>query len=97
MVFDVLCQVVNIGNVSLKVDYVPGGVDTSALRHGDFLELLKLVPIEGMELELSRVEVWQCMDWGEVGGTIAAKWAHHIKKHQVGYALRFVCVRLIVQ
>ncbi len=75
---------VSVGVVHLKVDYVPNSVDQRALMHGDLLQLLNLVPIEGMELTLRGVEKWGVAGgWGGVAAVVVAVWGDHITRTQV--------------
>jgi hypothetical protein len=40
---DVFLQVLSVGGIRLKIDYVPRGLDQEALMNGEYLQLLNLV------------------------------------------------------
>ncbi|RLN91436.1 hypothetical protein BBJ28_00023558, partial [Nothophytophthora sp. Chile5] len=50
-------QSIDIRPCKIKIDYRPNHVDYAALRAGDYLEVINLFVLEGMELVLRRVQM----------------------------------------
>ena len=62
----------------LKVDYIPLGVDTTALRDGAYVELINLLPLEDMVLTLKLLEMKNITGWGTAFGELSCRWLEDI-------------------
>jgi hypothetical protein len=77
-------QSVDVRACKLKVDYQPHyKVSYDDVRKGNYLELLKLVKLEGMELVLQRVKITGVDGWGRVAEDLAASWTRDIYRKQL--------------
>ena len=89
-------QVLHVASLRLKIDFVPTHVDQTALLHGDYLQLLNLVPIEGMELTLRAVERWGVAGgWPGALAVVVTAWGDHISRTQVHKCLAGVNASLL--
>eukprot|EP00775_Hariotina_reticulata_P009269 gene9269-9434_t len=70
------------GSVSVSVDYCPRTVDIAALRDGDFLELLNLVPWGGVDLALKPLRFNGLVGWDGLAAAAAQEWMSHIGRTQ---------------
>ncbi|CAI5742509.1 unnamed protein product [Hyaloperonospora brassicae] len=76
-------QSVDIKPCKIKIDYRPNHVDYAALRAGDYLEVINLFVLEGMELLLRRVQVSGLDGWTALGEHVLVSWVQDISRHQI--------------
>lgn len=76
-------QSVDIRPCKIKIDYRPNRVDYAALRAGDYLEVINLFVLEGMELVLRRVKMSGVAGWPALGEQVLLSWVHDISRHQI--------------
>ena len=50
-------QCIFIPQVEMKIDFIPGNLNVKSLRAGDYLQLLNLLPINGLELVLKQTKL----------------------------------------
>lgn len=74
--------------VLIRVDYVPSHVDLAALRGGNYVELVNLVPWKGVELKLKHVQTVGVYGWNSVCETVIGDWLEDISENQVHKLLR---------
>lgn len=72
----------------VRVDYMPCHVDLAALRGGNYVELVNLVPWKGVELRLKHVHAVGVYGWDSVCETIFGEWMEDISQNQVHKLLR---------
>ncbi len=72
-----------LNSISVKIDYVAKRVDIEDLRNGNYVELLNLVPIEGMRLEFPRVDRVALCGLREVGVEIGNCWVEALTTEQM--------------
>ena len=68
-------QSIVISSVKLKMDYHPKRVDLNGLREGNYVELLNVLPMEGLCLLLPKVELYSLNGFGELGEYLITKGA----------------------
>lgn len=73
----------HVAETKLKVDYTPFGVDVAALRNGAYVELLNILPLEGMELRLSPVRIENHVGFGACLGETTSRWIEDVAASQV--------------
>ncbi|KAL3669138.1 hypothetical protein V7S43_005522 [Phytophthora oleae] len=76
-------QSIDIKPCKIKIDYRPNHVDYSALRAGDYLEVINLFVLEGMELVLRRVQMSGLDGWAALGENVLISWVEDISRHQI--------------
>jgi hypothetical protein len=76
-------QSVDIKPCKIKIDYRPNHVDYAALRAGDYLEVINLFVLEGMELVLRRVQMSGLDGWAALGEHVLVSWVQDISRHQI--------------
>jgi hypothetical protein len=64
------------------VHYCPRRVDIGALRDGEFLELLNLVPWGGVDLSLKPLRFTGVVGWDGVAAGAASEWLGHVARTQ---------------
>ncbi|KAJ4716330.1 autophagy-related protein 2-like [Melia azedarach] len=74
--------------VIVRVDYSPSRVDLAALRGGNYVELVNLVPWKGVELKLKHVHAVGIYGWGGVCETIVGEWLEDISQNQIHKVLQ---------
>lgn len=84
-----------IEHTSFRLDYSPAAVDRSALFGGRFIELVNLIPIDGLLLDLPRVREAGLTNAAAVGRIVAAQWAHDITRNQLHKLLAGVNAALL--
>lgn len=76
-------QNVDVRPCKIKIDYRPNRVDYAALRAGDYLEVINLFVLEGMELMLRRVKMSGVDGWASLGEQVLMSWVNDISRHQI--------------
>jgi len=76
-------QVFKVKPFKVKVDYTPYEIDTSALKDGNFIEILNLLPLEEMVLKLKAVELRNLTGWGSVLSELTCKWVQDVSSTQI--------------
>lgn len=76
-------QSIDIRPCKIKIDYRPNHVDYAALRAGDYLEVINLFVLEGMELVLRRVKMSGVDGWPALGEQVLMSWVNDISRHQI--------------
>ncbi|OVA15794.1 Autophagy-related [Macleaya cordata] len=76
-------QKFDIWPVVFRVDYNPRRVDLAALRGGNYVHLVNLVPWKGIELQLKHVHAVGVYGWSSVCETIVGEWLEDISHNQV--------------
>lgn len=69
--------------LKLKVDYVPQKLDTNALRNGAVVELINLIPLDGMILWLQSVRVKNVVGFGAAMSIVVGEWVDYIVSTQL--------------
>ncbi|KAL3814219.1 hypothetical protein ACJIZ3_015487 [Penstemon smallii] len=72
----------------IRVDYSPSRVDLTALRGGNYVELVNLVPWKGVELQLKHVQGVGLYGWNSVCETILGEWLEDISHNQIHKLLK---------
>lgn len=72
----------------LKIDYKPVRVDLKALREGNYVEVLNLLPLEGVEIRLQAVESQNVGTFGDLVSHVCGNWVHDISSEQLH---KFLC------
>ena len=67
----------------LKVDYAPQKMDVTALRDGSVVELINIVPIDGMVITLKQVVVEDVVGFGDVMGGLTSSWLNEVVSTQL--------------
>lgn len=75
-----LCEVMP---VKIKADYHPTAVDMKALSKGDYMQLLNLFPLDGLELEMARVRLTGVSGMAALVDGILMTWVQDIYAHQL--------------
>lgn len=75
-------QHVVVTATQLKIDYQASYVNLKALREGDFLQLLNILPVEGLEIELRNVR-FKGIEGSAVGRKLAEAWVQDIYSTQL--------------
>ncbi|CCI41023.1 unnamed protein product [Albugo candida] len=83
-------QSIDIRPCKIKIDYRPNHVDYQALRAGDYLEVINLFVLEGMELVLRRVILSGIDGWAAVAESVLMSWVTDISRHQIHKCLASV-------
>eukprot|EP00268_Persea_americana_P033736 TRINITY_DN33367_c0_g1_i1.p1 TRINITY_DN33367_c0_g1~~TRINITY_DN33367_c0_g1_i1.p1 ORF type:complete len:2069 (+),score=417.13 TRINITY_DN33367_c0_g1_i1:91-6297(+) len=81
-------QKIDIWPAIVRVDYNPRHFDLTALRGGNYGELLNLVPLKGIELELKHVHAVGVYGWSNVCETVIGEWLEDISRNQVRKLLK---------
>ncbi|ETP23387.1 hypothetical protein F441_03478 [Phytophthora nicotianae CJ01A1] len=76
-------QSIDIKPCKIKIDYRPNHVDYAALRAGDYLEVINLFVLEGMELVLRRVQMSGLDGWAALGENVLVSWVQDISRRQI--------------
>ncbi|OWZ22913.1 hypothetical protein PHMEG_0002314 [Phytophthora megakarya] len=76
-------QSIDIKPCKIKIDYRPNHVDYAALRAGDYLEVINLFVLEGMELVLRRVQMNGLDGWAALGENVLVSWVQDISRRQI--------------
>jgi len=76
-------QVFKVKPFKVKVDYTPYEIDTSALKDGNYIEILNLLPLEEMVLKLKAVELRNLTGWGSVLSELTCKWVQDVSSTQI--------------
>ncbi|KAF1776485.1 Vacuolar protein sorting-associated protein 13, N-terminal domain [Phytophthora cactorum] len=76
-------QSIDIKPCKIKIDYRPNHVDYAALRAGDYLEVINLFVLEGMELVLRRVQMSGLDGWAAMGENVLVSWVQDISRRQI--------------
>jgi hypothetical protein len=50
-------QLINILPICIKIDYIPGPLNLLALQAGDYLQLLNIFPLDGLEITLKHTRL----------------------------------------
>lgn len=85
-------QSIEIRPCKIKIDYRPNRVDFQALRAGDYLEVINLFVLEGMELVLRRVKASGIDGWAALGEHVLMSWVSDISRHQIHKCVASVAV-----
>lgn len=75
-------QKVVIWGSGVCVHYCPRRVDIAALRDGDFLELLNLVPWGGVDLTLKPLRFTGVVGWDGLAAGVASEWLGYVARTQ---------------
>jgi hypothetical protein len=85
-----------VSPVHVKLDYTPGPVRFSRLLQGDVLQILNLVPIDGMRLLLPGIDRWGVAgDVATLGSLVASVWGSSVSQSQVHRCLAGVASPLV--
>lgn len=76
-------QLFKVKSVKLKIDYIPERIDTAALKNGNLIELLNLLPIEDMVLRLNPLEIRNSSGWTSIMTEIINRWLENITTNQM--------------
>ncbi|KAL8006698.1 putative vacuolar protein sorting-associated protein [Plasmopara halstedii] len=76
-------QSIDIKPCKIKIDYRPNHIDFAALRAGDYLEVINLFVLEGMELVLRRVQMSGLDGWVALGEAVLISWVQDISRRQI--------------
>jgi hypothetical protein len=91
-------QKVVIWGTGVCVHYCPRRVDIVALRDGDFLELLNLVPWGGVDLNLKPLRFTGVVGWDGLAAGAASEWLSYVAKTQAHKFLAGVApIRSVIQ
>jgi hypothetical protein len=91
-------QKVVIWGSGVCVHYCPRRVDIAALRDGDFLELLNLVPWGGVDLTLKPLRFTGVVGWDGLAAGLASEWLGYVAKTQAHKFLAGVApIRSVIQ
>ncbi|KAG0447467.1 hypothetical protein HPP92_028321 [Vanilla planifolia] len=72
----------------VRIDYIPRHLDLAALKSGNYIELLNLVPWKGIDLDLKHVCAIGVYGWGSVCETVIGQWLEDISHNQVHKLLK---------
>lgn len=75
-------QIVDVSSTELKIDYHASHVNLKALREGDFLQLLNILPIDGLELRLRGLR-FKGVSGTALGRKLAESWVRDIYTTQL--------------
>lgn len=81
-------QQFDVWPIVVRVDYSPRRVDLAALRGGNYVHLVNLVPWKGVELQLKHVHAVGLYGWSSVCETIIGEWLEDISHNQIHKFLR---------
>lgn len=91
-------QKVVIWGTGVCVHYCPRRIDIAALRDGDFLELLNLVPWGGVDLTLKPLRLTGVVGWDGLAAAAASEWLGYVAKTQAHKFLAGVApIRSVIQ
>ena len=76
-------QTIVIEQTDLKIDYKASHVNVTSLQNGDYLQLLNIFPIDGLEVTLKSIRLNGISDIGAAGGHIVETWVMDIYKNQL--------------
>ena len=80
---DMYFQTVTISSVKVKIDYHPKRVDIEGLRQGNYVELINILPMEGLMLLLPKMELLSLKGIDNVGAKIGDIWGKEIVEKQL--------------
>ncbi|OQR98889.1 autophagy-related protein [Achlya hypogyna] len=83
-------QSVDVRAFKIKIDYRPQRVDYDALRAGDYIEVINLFVLEGMELTLRHIKLTGVDGWDSLGQQTLLSWVQDISRHQIHKCLASV-------
>ncbi|CAK4947130.1 unnamed protein product [Aphanomyces euteiches] len=83
-------QSVDIRSFKIKIDYRPQRVDFQALQAGDYLEVINLFVLEGMELSLRHIKLSGVDGWDALINQTLIHWVQDISRHQIHKCLASV-------
>ncbi|ETV99582.1 hypothetical protein H310_08237 [Aphanomyces invadans] len=83
-------QSVDIRSFKIKIDYRPQRVDFQALQAGDYLEVINLFVLEGMELSLRHIKLSGVSNWDALINQTLVHWVQDISRHQIHKCLASV-------
>ncbi|XP_078447806.1 autophagy 2 [Wolffia australiana] len=72
----------------IRVDYIPHHVDMAALRAGNYVQLINLVPWKGIEIQLKPVHAVGVYGWGSICDTVIGAWLEDISQNQIHKVLK---------
>lgn len=72
----------HIAGFAIKISYVPNYVDMTALRKGNYVELLNMVPEWKANLWLRELEICAAENFSSLGTLLAARWMQDILAFQ---------------
>lgn len=91
-------QKVVVWGTGVCIHYCPRRVDIAALRDGDFLELLNLVPWGGVDLTLKPLRFTGVVGWDGLAAGLASEWASYVARTQAHKFLAGVApIRSVIQ
>ncbi|RHY75331.1 hypothetical protein DYB30_010809, partial [Aphanomyces astaci] len=73
-------QSVDIRSFKIKIDYRPQRVDFQALQAGDYLEVINLFVLEGMELSLRHIKLSGVSNWDALINQTLVHWVQDISR-----------------
>jgi hypothetical protein len=77
------CQYLYINPIEIKIDYHASSVNLKALKNGDFLQLLNVFPLDGLELSLKPVKLLGLNSPKVVANAVLEIWVTDIYKNQL--------------
>ncbi|KAF0694737.1 Aste57867_14413 [Aphanomyces stellatus] len=83
-------QSVDIRSFKIKIDYRPQRVNFQALKAGDYLEVINLFVLEGMELSLRHIKLSGVDGWDALINQTLVHWVQDISRHQIHKCLASV-------
>lgn len=75
-------QLCHIAPLIVNIDYCPQ-VDEVALTQGDYLQLLNILPLEGLELTLAEVKLHGVLGWATIVESMVSSWVEDITRTQL--------------
>lgn len=77
-------QYVQLSSIDIKIDYLPNPVNFGALKEGDFLQLLNIFPLDGLEITLKQIKLTGISGgMAVIGGLAAEAWVKDIYSNQM--------------
>jgi autophagy-related protein 2 len=80
---DVFFQLCEVMPVKFKADYHPTSVDFTAMSNGDYMQVLNMFPLDGLELLLARVRLTGISGLAALFDGILQAWVQDVYAHQL--------------
>jgi hypothetical protein len=80
---DAYFQQVTLAALALKIDYRASAVNLRALQQGDYLQLLNIFPIDGLEITLAAQKVQGVDGSAQLADILLRHWVHDIYANQL--------------
>jgi autophagy-related protein 2 len=69
--------------VDIKIDYSPKQINLHALQQGDYIQMLNLFSIDGLEITLTKVALTGISGLSAGLNKCLEEWVHEIYAHQI--------------